>query len=226
MNAKLFRSLVKRILQFTYRPFAIWYTQKDRWFKRSGLQIRVPSGVFHPGLFFSSILLADFISKQRLKGLNFLELGCGSAYISLVAAKHGANVSASDINPRAVAAATKNSKINLLPISVYESDLFSNIPAQLFDMIVINPPYYPRDPKNMAERAWFAGENLEYFKRLFKEIPTFVEPESKVYMCASEDVDLDSIQTLASNYKIQFKLMLKKKILFEENYVYQLIISF
>ena len=78
----------------------------------------------------------------------------------------------------------------------------------------------------MAERAWFAGENLEYFKRLFEEIPTFVEPESKVYMCASEDVDLDSIQTLAPNYKIQFKLMLKKKILFEENYVYQLIISF
>ncbi len=45
-------------------------------------------------------------------------------------------------------------------------------------------------------------------------------------MCASEDVDLDSIQTLAPNYKIQFKLMLKKKILFEKNYVYQLIISF
>lgn len=79
-----------------------------------------------------------------LKGKKFLELGCGSGLISIAAAKKGARVTASDINPVAVEFLVKNSEENKVEIEVIESDLFNDIPKQPFDIIAINPPYYKK----------------------------------------------------------------------------------
>jgi len=75
-------------------------------------------GVFHPGLFFSTKLLIEYISEYDLNDKNILELGAGSGLISVYCAKLKANVTASDINPIAVENINQNAKLNSVNIKV------------------------------------------------------------------------------------------------------------
>jgi len=121
--------------------------------------------------------------------------------VALTAARAGAIVTASDINPAAIENLKLNSERNQLPISVVESDLFDRLP-QHFDVIAINPPYYARDPRNDIERAFFAGGGHEYFMRLFPTLAERIAHGSQVYMVLSEDVDLGSIGSIAEDHGI------------------------
>ena len=38
-----------------------------------------------------------------------------------------------------------------------QSDLFTSLGGRRFDLVVVNPPYFAKDPVDDAERAWFAG---------------------------------------------------------------------
>src|SRR5204863_4429236 len=97
-------------------------------------------------------------------------------------AKRGSKVSCCDVNPTAVQATRQNAEKNQVNISVVESDLFSSVNDQKFDIILNNPPYYPKDPSNSEERAWYAGRNLEYFQKFFLQSLNFVKPQGIIYM--------------------------------------------
>ncbi|MEZ4722595.1 MAG: methyltransferase [Flavobacteriales bacterium] len=217
------RKLVKWLIHYTYRPWAIWYINSDREYHYKGLRISVPRGVFHPGLFFSSKMLASQLESNDLVGKRALELGCGSAMVSCAMARLGAEVLASDINPKAVEAAINNASQNQLTIQAIESDLFDQLSDQVFDLIVINPPYFAKNPETMTQRAWFAGENFEYFQKLFMQIGQHMDPQTVVLMSASEDVELDRIREIATLKSFEIKQIAKKRVWMERNYVYQII---
>ncbi len=105
-------------------------------------------GIFvgkHPEVYEPSddtFLLAKVISEAVPAGTRFLEVGCGAGLVSMAAAKNGAQVTATDINPFAVALARRNAKENRLRITVHETDLMAGV-AGPFDAIAFNPPYLP-----------------------------------------------------------------------------------
>ncbi|HAW20713.1 MAG TPA: methyltransferase [Flavobacteriales bacterium] len=218
-------TLLKRIIHYTYRPWAIRYIKKDRVYRYKGLELSVPVGVFHPGLFFSTKILAELVESLPLKGKKLLELGSGSGLVSCVASRCGAQVLALDINPLAVRVTQQNAVTNGLQLESFESNLFGSIPAQVFDVIIVNPPYYPKDPKNHAESAWFAGAEFQYFHALFAQIGAYIQGDSKVFFSASEDVDLEKISVIALDHGFLLDDKLKKWTIWEWNYVYQLRIS-
>ena len=104
---------------------------------------------------------------MSLKGKKFLEPGAGSGLISIYAAKKGARVTATDINPVAIEFLRDNSEENNVQIDIIQSDLFENIPLQHFDIIAINPPYYKKNPADLLIMHGIAAENGEYFFKLF-----------------------------------------------------------
>jgi release factor glutamine methyltransferase len=214
--------IIKHILNYTYRPFLEWYLQKDRAFKFGGISIVVKTGVFHPGFFFSTRFLLEELKQQELKNKRLLELGCGSGLISVVAAKNGANVTASDINRLAISCALDNAQLNGVQILTFQSDVFSNIPAQLFDYIIINPPYYRGEAINEAQKAWYAGNKLEYFEKLFQQIGSFIKPETLTLMVLSEDCEIDGIMKIAKSNSLALLLRRTKKFWFERNYIYEI----
>ena len=150
-----------------YGPWAIRRVRQQRSYRWRGLTLTVPTGVFHPGLFFSSGVLATEIEKRRPVGLTVLDVGCGSGLLSLVAARAGATVTAVDINPEAVRATAANASANSLAVEALQSDLFAALAGRRFDLVVVNPPYFAKDPADDAERAWFAGADLGYFEQFF-----------------------------------------------------------
>ncbi len=213
---------MKRLLSFFLVPITKRYLQKRRRYKKHGIRLMIEPGVFHPGLFFSSNYLWSYLKRQDLSGKSFLEIGCGSGMISILAAKAGAHVTATDINEKALNNSQKNAAQNNVDIHFLVSDLFENLDPKVFDYIVINPPYYKGEASNNAELAWYAGENYEYFDRLFAGISPFTHLTSHVIMVVSEGCDVDLIQSKAIVNGIQFNLIEQKKFWLEINYLYQL----
>ncbi|MEZ4775419.1 MAG: methyltransferase [Bacteroidia bacterium] len=216
------RQILKRLLFPVLRPLADWYLGRTRKFTWKNIEVTVVPGVFHPGLFISTKILLNFLLEQTLSGKKFLELGAGSGIISVFAAKQGAIVTASDISLAAVSNIRSNAANNGVIITTIHSDLFEALPEEKFDIIVINPPYYPRKPQSEKEYAFYCGEEFEYFERLFKDLPGYISSESATWMILSEDCDLQRISRIAANNHLAMEEIFREKQWGEWNYIFQL----
>jgi len=199
-----------------------YYLLKPRKYKYKDIWVWVEPTVFPPFLTISTKILLEFSETLSLEGKTFLELGCGCGIISIYSAKNGALVTATDINPIALDALTKNATRNEVALEIIESNLFDELQTKTFDFIFINPPYYPKEPKSVAEMAWFCGEGFEYFEKLFLQLPKFSSHNNKIYMILSEDCQLEKIKAIALKNDMAFELVFEKKVLGEAHFLYQL----
>ena len=220
----LVKKVIKRLSNLFLRPIVQWYISKDRHYRYKNLKLLIRSGVFHPGLFFSSRLLAEFVEVLDLSGKKVLEPGAGSGLISLVAARKGAIVTASDINRLAVENIQHNAHINKLSVTVLHSDLFDDIPVNaVFDYIILSPPYYPRNPSTEAEMAWYCGSEFQYFKKLFSQLKNRQGiHEPAIYMILSEECRIDTIENIGLEHGFTFELVLQKKVAWEWQFIYHI----
>ncbi len=129
---------------------------QDQTFSLYGMTVRAPSGVYSPHETSSTRFLMDHFFALGLDraGGDFLEVGCGAGAVSLLAARHGWNVTATDIDQVAVEATRENAQANGLKLRALQSDLFDALGAEQFDVIVFNQPFFhvPR-PIGVHERT-------------------------------------------------------------------------
>jgi release factor glutamine methyltransferase len=215
------RKLVKSLLNIFYKPIVRWYLRKEQPYSWNGIVITVLPGVFHPGLFHSTKVMLEVLERENLHDKTILELGAGSGLISIYGAKQGAIVTATDINPQAVACITANAHANHVAINILESDLFAKLHKRPFDFIIINPPYYKGNPNDAAGYAWYAGAHFEYFNGLFKNLGHYFNSHSKVMMILSEDSDIQEIMRIAAVYSYNLLEIYRKQILFEDQIIFE-----
>lgn len=194
-----------------YRIWALHYIRREQRYRFENLTLIIPPGVFHPGIFFSTPVFLQFLKNIDFQRKKVLDVGAGSGVLALFAARQGAEVTALDINLLAVETVSRNAAANGLTLQVLQSDLFDQLPVQTFDYLLINPPYYPRIPANDAERAFFAGENLEYFEKLFRQMQAYLHGQSRVWMILSEDCDLEKIQAAARLFHFDLLPVFERK---------------
>lgn len=220
-------SKIRRIFKRITTPFLKkgldLYYRKPRKYEYDTIQVLVHPEVFPPHLTLSTKILLDFISEIDLKNKSFLELGCGSGIISLLASKKEAIVTASDINEIALDYLKTASEKNKLSVDCVYSNLFENITKKTFDYIIINPPYYPKKPTNIKEKAWFCGEDFEYFKNLFQQLPSYLSKENHTYMILSEDCEIVQISSIALKNNLQLNNVFEIKKMGELNTIFQII---
>ncbi|WP_046756411.1 methyltransferase [Kordia jejudonensis] len=215
----MFKKL-KKIIFPVAKFFFDKYTLKQRSYTYEDITVQISAEVFPPHFTISTKILLEYIKPLNLTNKHFLELGCGSGIISLFAASKGANVTASDINHVAIHELEKAAVANAISLQVVYSDLFENLAEQTFDYIIINPPYYPKAPKNTKERAWFCGENFEYFEKLFTQLPQHIAPNT--WMILSEDCEIEHIKKLAAKNGLSFEVILEKSVVKEKNYIFKI----
>lgn len=216
------RNILKRITNPLLKGGAKLYYRKPRKFSYQNIEVLVHPEVFPPHLTLSTKILLDFISEIDIQNKTFLELGCGSGIISLFASKKGAIVTASDINKTALEYLEEASKKQQLKLQCIASDLFENINEKHFDFIIINPPYYPKNPESIKEKAWFCGEDFEYFKNLFQQIPVYLSEENTTFMILSEDCEIEKIKSIATQNGIDFQRVFSTKKAGELNFIFRL----
>lgn len=221
MLQKILKRLSSPFLQFIAKKYA----SAPHEYHFQGIEMTILPSVFHPALYISTKCLIRFLEKKELKDKKLWELGAGSGLVSLFSAKKGAIVCATDINPLALKGLKMNSLRNNLAIEVVESDIFANMQNRFFDYIVINPPYYPQNPQNDTEKAFFCGSDFGYFHRLFKGLNTYFQvcsQASEVIMILSEDCHLKAITDIAHQNSLHLCKVLEEKVWGELNFIFQI----
>lgn len=205
------RSVIRTIQSIFYKPVLTQYLEKERRFRWQELDLLVPPGVFHPGFFSSSMILAEYLQTLPLSGLQVLDLGTGSGFLALVMALQEAMVDAVDLNPQAVKTALANATRNRLLVRVQRSDVFDGLSQERYDLIAVNPPFYPGPAKNEAALAWYCGAELEYFQKLFGQLSVHLKPDGCMLMVMTAEGPLQQIHHLAAQAGFRIRLLLRKR---------------
>ncbi len=169
------------------------------------MRLVVLPGVFHPGFFRSTKNLLDHISTIDFKDKAVLDLGAGTGILAVYCALKGAKVTASDVSLKATLNIDKNSRWNRIVINNIHSDLFTNIPSQKFDCILINPPFLKTDPQTDADYSCAAGKEYAFFSKLFSTIRNYIHDKSNVLICVPETGDTQLILQLAEKFGFSLK---------------------
>ena len=98
----------------------------------------------------TEILVEEVIKiAKKMRAKKILDLCTGSGIIAVSLAKYVDNceITATDISKEAISVAKKNAIMNKVEnrITFIESDLFSSIPNEKYDIIVSNPPYIKKE---------------------------------------------------------------------------------
>lgn len=213
--------LIRRISSAVAMPLTRYYLQKERTFSHEGITLKILPEVFHPGLFYSTKFLIRYLREFNLKNKLLLELGAGSGLISFLAEKKGAVVTATDLSDQALKGLQQNRDALSSHLRIFKSDVLDQLPAEKFDFIIINPPYYPKAVKEEWQLAWNCGERHEFFVKLFSRLVEFVHADSKVLMVLSEDCDIFTIRNLAQQSGWELAERTRKKFWREWNFIFE-----
>ena len=143
----------------------------------------------------TEILVEEVIKiAKKIKAKNILDLCTGSGEIGISLAKYlpETKIVATDISNDALNIARKNAVINNVQNQMIfiNSDLFTNLEAQKFDIIVSNPPYIKTNViekldiqvKNEPNIALDGGEDgLDFYRKIIKESYQYLKYNG--YLC-------------------------------------------
>ena len=151
-------------------------------------------------------------------GMKVLEIGCGSGVVSIHCALDGAEVTAVDINPKAVELTRLNADRNKVKLkSVTLSDLFENVTGR-FDRILFNLPYLPVEEGEVPgeiEKAWAGGpDGLGPFPRLVEEAPDHLNENGRLVVVVSSLMDQEKLKGVLEGHSV--KVLAAESFFFEE----------
>lgn len=103
--------------------------------------------------------LASLTVRESISGA--LDIGCGCGIQSLLMSRHARQVTATDINPRALALTQLNAELNgATNIEVVLGSYFEPVRGQRFDLIVANLPYVITPETRYIYRDLGRGDDL------------------------------------------------------------------
>lgn len=168
----------KRVINYNYGSTCFEFLSDNGVFSKSKID-------------FGSITLIETYLKYKKNIDNFLDVGCGYGFLSIVLAKmlniSGVGV---DVNLRALDLAKKNAILNKVSVSFKESNIYENV-KEKYDLIMTNPPIRAgkktvldilikaKDFLNNDGELWVVIRKDQGAKSIIKEISSIYEIEIK-----------------------------------------------
>ncbi len=158
----------------------------------------------------TELLIEKILADNLNPSIKLLELGTGSGAIAISLAQHQPRwqITALDLSWSALQIAITNATaLKIHNIYWLQSNWFQNVNAQLFDVIVANPPYVtPNDPHLKGEirfepqTALVAPQKgLASLAFIIKTAVAYLTPNGKIYLEHGYDQQ-EAVQTLLSKY--------------------------
>ena len=168
-----------------------------------------------------SYLLSETLKiflKNKDKRIKILDLGTGSGILAETCRELGfKNILTTDINKEAVKLLRKKG------FRARKSDLFSNINIEKkFDLIIFNPPYLPEDKYDKEKDTTGGKKGYETILKFLKQAKKHLEKDGESLLLFSSLSFPEIIKKQAKKLGYKMKLLNKKRIFFEELYVYLL----
>ena len=173
-----------------------------------GLKITTLPNVFPQRFFTDSLWFASRV-PQLVEKKRFLEIGTGNGITALIAAKNGAPVVATDINPDAVKNARLNFEQNHLAGSIREGDVFDPIRVhEKFDVIFWNHPFHnvAEPPRDMLERSGL-DQGYNGLKRYMSEGPAHLTEGGLHLLGTGHRGDMSDIEKVAEEYNRELRIV-------------------
>ncbi len=182
----------------------------------SGQEIKIGlcAHVMPPTVYSQSI--ANCISKINTKNKDVLDMGCGTGFLSIALAKHGARkVYASDINPESIKTTRQNIAKNGVQSKVMPilSDLFSGLRGKKFDLIVSNPPFLPL-PENRKTNP--AADWRDFIDDFIYSAPWFLKKGGEIVFTNSSLANIKKTKQLLKRKFGDYVVLRRQRILFRE----------
>ena len=163
----------------------------------------------------------SYLLKRHIKRYvtgNVLDIGTGSGILALEASRYVKRIIATDIDKKLIDNLKNKYKENKKIRFVY-SDLFKKVKGK-FNLILFNPPYLPKD-KNIKDRTIYGGKKgNELIQRFLNNVKRHLKKDGKILLVFSSLTNKNKIIELIKRNKLKFRQIDKKKIFFEELYVY------
>jgi release factor glutamine methyltransferase len=147
-----------------------------------GCVFRVPDDVQPPKA--GSLFFCRHLSVQP--GERMLEIGAGLGLASVLAARAGARVVATDVVPAAVEAVRANATLNGVTVDTRLGDCYAPVRSdERFDLVCSNPPQMPTPPGRERADALAAADNggrdgWEILDRVIAGAPAHLVPGGRL----------------------------------------------
>lgn len=198
--------------------------------------IKMKSPIYEPAE--DSYLLAETLKEflnnnyNNKKSMKILDMGSSSGIQAKTCIDLGFNnILAADINKDAVKE-LKKQKIKAIQTNLFsklykrKGDLSGETMVPIrFDLIIFNPPYLPEDKLEPVESsiATTAGKyGYELIIKFLKQAKTHLNKDAKILLLFSSLSKPNIIKNKARELGYRLKLLNKKKLFFEELFVYGL----
>ncbi|XP_078350262.1 release factor glutamine methyltransferase-like [Oculina patagonica] len=202
----------------------------------AGKEFLVFPGVFHPDAWsdyievmnkeFLKELKGDLMKKAEEESFDFLEVGCGAAYTSILVAlaSQKCHVLATDINETAVKNAIENAKLHGVDdrVKVVTSDVFNHeiFTGKKFDMIYWNTPWAghhtePGTKVDMLMRS-LVDPGYESFRRYLFEAKNYLKKTGRIFVTFSFNIGSKELfDRVVKETGWDYKIFLTKSFVFE-----------
>jgi hypothetical protein len=85
-----------------------------------------------------------------------------------------------------------------------------------------NPPYFPGEPRDLADRAWHSGPNHRDIVQLFIQARERLAPGGRVYVLFSSQTDLALLRSLIERAQLRARPVSERSIVIDSFVVYEL----
>ena len=156
------------------------------------------------------------LNKDKIK---ILDLGCGSGAIGLTLKSilKDSEVTLTDISKDALEVAKLNANTLNLDVTFIESDWFSNVKLEQYDIIVSNPPYIRTDEKieeivrdNEPSLALYGGvDGLDCYRKILANIKPYLNNKFLIAFEIGES-QKEEIYDIVNKYLKDIEITCKK----------------
>lgn len=177
-----------------------------------GRKFVIDAGVYSPAFFADTEFFASGALSYVESGNEVLEVGCGTAVFSVLAALKGANVTATDIFEAPRENARTNAKLNGVEFRVLESDVYDGLPLDAkYDVIYWNVPfsYVSNDKEGMSMLARAVLDpKHDGLKKILLGARNRLKSGGKLLLGYSSTMgDMDAVRAYAKQAGLQFFLL-------------------
>ncbi len=186
-----------------------------------GYEIIVLPQVFLPST--PSELIAKFMRVK--KGTRVIDIGTGTGALALIAGLKGGVGYATDINLEAV----KNARLNLdkygiSGIQTIESDLFSAVPSETFDLITFNRPFWDSYDDKIMEHVvefGFSDPTGKVLPKFLDQSREYLENKGRILISAAEWEPLSQVEKMFQQFGYMHRMLGKLSSRRDERRIYR-----